>query len=87
MAGVAETTPRLAQAINCLQPALCGVAGDGRPAEAGATIEQANAEAQAIGANLQKEYPNENKGKSLTVVRSTLVPGQAATVGGFSAFS
>ena len=84
MAGVAETMPRLAQAINNVfnQRSAVWLVMGGRLKE-GATIEQANAEAQAIGANLQKEYPNENKGKSLTVVRSTLVPGQAVTVGGF----
>ena len=84
MAGVADTMPRLAQAINNVFNLRSAVwlAMGGRLKD-GVTIEQANAEAQAIGANLEKEYPNENKGKGLTVVRSTLVPGQAMTVGGF----
>ena len=86
MAGVADTMPRLAQSMprnNIFnQRAAVWLVMGGRLKE-GVTIAQANAEAQAIGANLEKEYPAENRGKSLTVVRSTLVPGQAVTVGGF----
>jgi putative ABC transport system permease protein len=85
IAGVAETMPRLAQdsrnnAFN--QRGAVWLVMGGRLKD-GVTIAQANAEARAIGANLEKEYPNENKGKGLTVVRSTLVPGESATVGGF----
>ena len=84
LAGVAETMPRISEAGNNIfnQRAAVWLVMGGRLKD-GVTVAQANAEAQAIGANLEKEYPNENKGKNLTVVRSTLVPGEAATVGGF----
>ena len=84
IAGVADSMPRLSQAVNNVftQRAAVWLLMGGRLKD-GVTIAQANAEAQAIGANLEKEYPNENRGKNLTVVRSTLVPGQAMTVGGF----
>src|SRR5262245_21485318 len=86
IAGFAETMPRLSQAGNMFnQRGAVWLVMGGRLKD-GVTIAQANAEAQAIGANLQKEYPNENRGKGLTVVRSTLVPGQALTVGGFFGF-
>jgi len=76
--------PRISEAGNNIfnQRAAVWLVMGGRLKD-GVTVAQANAEAQAIGANLEKEYPNENKGKNLTVVRSTLVPGEAATVGGF----
>jgi putative ABC transport system permease protein len=88
IAGVAETMPRLSQggANNIFnQRAAVWLVMGGRLRD-GVTTAQANAEAQAIGANLEKEYPNENRGKGLTVVRSTRVPGQAVTVGGFFGF-
>ena len=87
IAGVADTMPRLAQdsrsnAFN--QRGAVWLVMGGRLKD-GVTIAQANAEARAIGSNLEKEYPNENAGKGLTVVRSTLVPGQSVAVGGFFA--
>ena len=85
IAGVADTMPRLAQdARNNMfnQRASVWLVMGGRLKD-GATIAQANAEARAIGSNLEKEYPKENRGKGLTVVRSTLVPGQSVVVGGF----
>jgi len=85
IAGVADTMPRLSQdsrndVFN--QRRAVWLMMGGRLKD-GVTIAQAHAEARAIGSNLQQEYPNENEGKSLTVVRSTLVPGQSVAVGGF----
>ncbi len=85
IAGVADTMPRLSQDsrnnVFNQRDAVWLVMG-GRLKD-GVTISQADAEARAIGSNLQKEYPNENQGKSLTVARSTLVPGQSMAVAGF----
>ena len=50
----------------------------------GVTIGQADAEARTIGAALEKEYPNENRGKSLKVARSALLPGQTSSSAGSS---
>ena len=85
IAGVADTMPRLSQdsrndVFN--QRGAVWLMMGGRLKDR-VTIAQAHAEARAIGSNLQQEYPNENEGKSLTVVRSTLVPGQSVAVGGF----
>jgi predicted permease len=41
----------------------------------GVTVAQADAELRAIGANLEREYPRENRGKGLTAMRSSVVPG------------
>jgi predicted permease len=51
----------------------------------GFTVAQANAELAAIGAALEREYPNENRGKNFSVVPSSLVPGGIAMVAGFLA--
>src|SRR5262245_40526600 len=86
IAAVEETMPRISQESRSNnvfnQRGAVWLVMGGRLKD-GVTIAQANAEARAIGANLEKEYPNENHGKGLTVVRSTLVPGQSASVGGF----
>ncbi len=87
IAGVADTMPRLAQDTRTNvfnQRGAVWLVMGGRLKE-GVSIAQANAEALAIGTNLEKEYPNENQGKGLTVVRSTLVPGQSLAVAGFFA--
>ncbi len=48
------------------------------------TLGQARAEATAIGAQLEREYPKENRGKNFALTRSGLVPGRLqALVGGF----
>ncbi len=49
----------------------------------GATVAQANAEAQAVGAALAREFPLENAGKSLAVAASSAVPGQVPIIAGF----
>ena len=87
IAGVADAMPRLGQDTRhdiFNQRASVWLVMGGRLKD-GVTIAQANAEARAIGANLEREYPTDNKGKGLTVVRSTLVPGQSLAVGGFFA--
>jgi putative ABC transport system permease protein len=81
IAGVADTMPRASANIVNNRAAVWLVMG-GRLKD-DVTIAQANAEARAIGANLEKEYPNENRGKSLTVTRSALLPGQTVVVAGF----
>jgi predicted permease len=51
----------------------------------GVTLAQANAELDAIGKALQNEYPQENRGKGLRALKSSIVPGQSDNVGGFLA--
>jgi predicted permease len=81
IAGTAETMPRLGANLVKQRAGVWLVMG-GRLKD-GVTIAQANAEARAIAANLEREFPEENRGKGLTVVRSTLVPGQTTIVAGF----
>ena len=49
----------------------------------GVTVSQANAELQALGAALEKEYPVENRARSYRVLESALIPGQTNNVAGF----
>jgi predicted permease len=49
----------------------------------GVSLARANAELQAIGAALEREYPADNEGKSFTAARSSVVPGHTAMVAGF----
>jgi predicted permease len=49
----------------------------------GVTLAQANAEAHAIGAALERHYPSENRGKNFVVAKSAIVPGEAQVVAGF----
>jgi predicted permease len=49
----------------------------------GVTVAQANAEAAAIGAALEREYPRENRGQSYGVQPTSLVPGQVPLIAGF----
>ena len=81
IAGVSDTMPRASAGIVNNRAAVWLVMG-GRLKD-GVTIAQANAEAQSIGANLEKEYPDANSGKSFTVKRSALMPGETAAVAGF----
>jgi len=81
MAGVLDTMPRTRADIVNNRAAVWLVMG-GRLKD-DVSIAQANAEAQAIGASLEKEYPDANRGKSLTVARSALMPGQAVVAAGF----
>ena len=81
ISAAADTMPRLGANIVNRRQAVWLVMG-GRLKD-GVRIAQADAEARAIGASLEKEYPNENRGKSLTVARSALMPGQTVVVAGF----
>jgi len=84
MAAMADTMPRIGADIVKNRAAVWLVMG-GRLKD-GVTIAQANAEAHAIGANLEKEYPDANRGKGLKVTRSALMPGQTVAVAGFLGF-
>src|SRR4051812_31613838 len=49
----------------------------------GATVAQANAELRRLGADLEKEYPVDNRGKNYIVAQSAIVPGETSSVAGF----
>jgi len=49
----------------------------------GGTIAQANAEVGAIGANLEKEYPDDNRGKSFVAMNTSVIPGHIGMFAGF----
>jgi len=49
----------------------------------GVSVRQADAEARTIGAALEREHPDDNRGKSFTVQPSALVPGHISIVAGF----
>jgi predicted permease len=51
----------------------------------GVSREQANAELATVSAQLEREYPEANKGKSYRVAPMSRVPGQANVVAGFMA--
>src|SRR5207247_521521 len=53
--------------------------------KAGVSIAQAAAELDAIGRTLEREFPVENRGKSLRLVPATPIPGHLAQVAGFLA--
>ena len=49
----------------------------------GVTVAQANAELHSLGQTLEREYPNENRGRGYRVMKSAIVPGQIGAVAGF----
>lgn len=49
----------------------------------GVSIQQANAEIRTIGAALEQEHPEANRGKGFVVEKSALIPGQISMVAGF----
>jgi predicted permease len=76
-------SPRLpASMFACRQ---CGWLLMGGRLKPGVTLAQANAELDAIGRALQREYPAENAGKGLRAAASALVPGHIDLVAGFLA--
>ncbi len=49
----------------------------------GVTVAQANADLSAIAASLEREFPRENRGRGLKVLRSSVIPGQTAMFASF----
>ena len=49
----------------------------------GVTVAQADAELRSLGETLQREYPNENRGRGYRVAKSAVIPGRADMVTGF----
>ena len=49
----------------------------------GISVAQANAELTAIGAGLEREFPNENRGKGLKAMASAVIPGHIDIFAGF----
>ena len=48
-----------------------------------ATVAQADAELSAIGTALEREFPDENRGKGLKAMRSAVIPGHIDVFAGF----
>jgi len=75
--------PRLpASLFTCRECVWLIMGGRLRP---GVTLGQANAEMRAIGASLEKEYPDANRGKNFSVLPTSVVPGEMQIVSGFLA--
>jgi hypothetical protein len=51
----------------------------------GVTLGQANAEIRTIGAVLEKDYPDANRGKNFSMVATSVFPGEIEIIGGFLA--
>ena len=83
VSALAEAIPRMRQDMLRQRRSVWLVMG-GRLQD-GVSLGVANAELQALGAALEREYPADNEGKSFVAVRSSVVPGQAAVVTGFLA--
>jgi predicted permease len=49
----------------------------------GVTVEEADAELRTIGANLEREFPRENRGKGLKALASAVIPGQVDVFAAF----
>lgn len=81
LSAMREAAPRMGAGMLTNRQAVWLVMG-GRLAP-GASIAQANAELNAIGATLQREYPVENEGKGLAVGPSSIFPGQTPVIAGF----
>jgi predicted permease len=81
MSMLAQASPRMSANLKTSRAAVWLVMG-GR-LKHGVTAAQANAEASAIAAALEQEYPRENRGKGLRIAPSALVPGRIDMVGAF----
>jgi predicted permease len=76
-------SPRLPQSLfDCRECVWLIMGGRLKP---GATLQQANAEMRTIGAALEKEYPDANRGKNFSVVRTSVFPGEIEIISGFLA--
>src|SRR5215471_9082473 len=51
----------------------------------GATLGQADAELRTIGAALEKDYPDDNRGKNFRVLKTSVFPGEIDVIAGFLA--
>jgi putative ABC transport system permease protein len=78
---LAQAAPRLEPRLLTSRQSLWLVLG-GR-LKPGVTLEQAQAELMALGAALEREYPDANTGRGFAVARSSIVPGQVGVVAGF----
>ena len=78
---VGEVSPRRASSILTSRDSVWLVMG-GR-LKPGVSIGQAQAELAGIGQALEREFPNENRGKGIRVVASSPIPGNGAPVAGF----
>ena len=81
MSATAAASPRLgADMLTSRRAVWLLMGGRLRP---GVTLAQANAEIAAIGHNLEREHPDENRGKGLTAMASAVVPGHIDIFAGF----
>ena len=78
---VGEVSPRRASSILTSRQGVWLVMG-GR-LKPGVSTGQAQAELAGIGQALEREFPNENRGKGIRVVPSSPIPGNGAPVAGF----
>ena len=81
MSALAEAMPRLSDDLMNQRGSVWLAMG--ARLKPNVALSQALAELQAIGANLEREYPVENKGKNFTVLPSALFPGQTSSIGAF----
>jgi predicted permease len=73
-------TPQVLSARDLLECRACSfIVAIGR-LKPGISTDQARAEAETIGANLAREYPEDNRGRGLTVSTSRLFPGEMTSV-------
>jgi predicted permease len=76
-------SPRLPQSLFTCRDCVWLVMG-GR-LKPGVTLGQADAELRTIGAALEKDYPDANRGKNFSVVRTSVFPGEIEIISGFLA--
>ena len=76
-------SPRLPQSLfTCRECVWLIMGGRLKP---GVTLGQANAEVRTIGAALEKDYPDANRGKNFSVVATSVFPGEIEIIAGFLA--
>jgi predicted permease len=78
---VGELTPRRSSAILTSREGVWLVMG--ARLKPGVSVRQAQAELDTIGRALEREYPEHNRGRGLTVVASSPIPGNGAPVAAF----
>ena len=81
MSAMALASPRRSTSMLTSREAVWVIMG-GR-LKPGVTVAQAKAEVVAIGAGLEREFPNENRGKGLTATASAMIPGHIDVFAGF----